>query len=46
MKWKVLIVFLILMQLSCFQKKQEVKVVENNNKIIIKIKNYKYNYNI
>lgn len=29
-----------------FSKKQEVKVVENNNKIIIKIKNYKYNYNI
>lgn len=46
MKRKFLIVFLILMQLSCFQKNQEVKVVENNNKIIIKIKNYKCNYNI
>lgn len=46
MKRKVLIVFLILMQLSYFQKKQEIKVVENNNKIIIKIKNYKHNYDV
>lgn len=46
MKRKVLIVFLILIQLSYFQKKQEIKVVENNNKIIIKIKNYKHNYDV